>query len=187
MLNRSKDLIMKLFKIITYLTPISILLTAILGIVLISQSEISGIIALMTFFVFYISIILSADLLLIRYANTTKNSLKTVIIYVSASLITFASLAIFDIITFSSLWHILLGLTIIFLLIIQLNILGWAQEKHSLILKLAFFVVLISNLFLATVFLFKIDFYTFRPIIIGTTITSIVFLLVGVINTPKEV
>jgi hypothetical protein len=177
---------MSLFKTITYLTPLSILLTVIFSTLLISQSELSGAIALITFFVFYISIILSADLLLIRYANTTKDNLKTIIIYMSIGLMTFASLTIFDIIAFSNLWHILLGITIVFLLIIQLNILGWSQEKHSLILKLAFFIVLISNLFLATVFLFKIDFYTFKPILIGTTITSVLFLLVGVINTPKE-
>lgn len=79
-----------------------------------------------------------------------------------------------------------MAISIIYLLIIQLNILGWAKQNHSFLLKIAFTIILLSNLFLASVFMFKINLYVLRPYLIATVMISIVFLIIGVLATPKD-
>ena len=95
-------------------------------------------------------------------------------------------LVFLDIISFLSKWNELIGITIIYLLIIQLNILGWSKKEHSFLLKIAFFVILICNLFLAFVYFFKIDVFNIRPFLIITVILSVLFLIIGVLSTPKD-
>jgi len=177
---------MKFYKSIYYLTIISVLLTVVCGIILIAQTDFTAKLLLLTAFSFYASIILSGNALLIKYANTAHQSIKISIIIVGFILITFSAFVFFDIISFISKWHILIGLSVVYLLIIQLNILGWAKENHSFLLKVAFTIILISNLFLASIFFLKLNVYTLRPYLIGTTIVSILFLILGIIVTPKD-
>jgi hypothetical protein len=177
---------MKIFKSIYYLTISSILLTLICIATLVFLNDISSTLVLFTTFLLYSSIILSGNTLLIKYANTTHQKIKTSIILLGFILIGFSFFVFFDIISFISKWNLLIGLSVIYLLIIQLNILGWARENHSFLLKIAFTIILISNLFLASIFFFRLNIYSLRPFLIGTILISIVFLIIGVIVTPKD-
>ncbi len=177
---------MKIFKSIYYLTIISVLLTLFCATYLLMSDDFASKIVLLTTFLFYSSIILSGNALLIKYANTTHHKIKASIIILGFALIIFSIFVFFDFISFISKWNFLIGLSVIYLLIIQLNILGWAKENHSFLLKIAFAIILISNLFLASVFFFKLNTYTLRPYLIGTTIISILFLILGIIVTPKD-
>ncbi len=177
---------MKLYKSIYYLTIITVIATIIVGSSLVLSSDFSSKLVLIATILFYASIIFSGNALLIKYANTTHQKIKLSIIIIGFLLIGFSFLVFFDVISFISQWNLLIGLSIIYLLIIQLNILGWAKENHSFLLKIAFTIILISNLFLASVFLFKINIYALRPYLIATTIISIAFLIIGILATPKD-
>jgi len=177
---------MKVFKSIYYLTLVSIILTIICATTLFFLTDFSSTLVLLTTFLFYSSIILSGNALLIKYSNTTHQKVKVSIIILGFILIAFSVFVFFDIISFISKWNLLIGLSILYLLIIQLNILGWAKENHSFLLKIAFAIILMSNLFLASVFFFKLNIFTLRPYILGTTLASILFLIIGVVVTPKD-
>ncbi len=177
---------MKIFKSIYYLTIISVLLTVICITYLLMSDGFASKMVLFTTFLFYASIILSGNALLIKYANTTHQKIKASIIILGFLLIGFSVFVFFDFISFISKWNFLIGLSVIYLLIIQLNILGWAKENHSFLLKIAFAIILITNLFLSTVFFLKLNIYALRPYLIGTTIISVAFLVLGIIVTPKD-
>jgi hypothetical protein len=177
---------MNLSKSIGIFTLSTVALTAISVIIMTLQSDFHANLFKLGTFLFYTSILLSGNFVVIQFTN--KTSLKTlrIITFLNLILIIFSGLILFDTILFSSAWQILLGVSILYILTIQLTILGWTNDNHSIFHKVLFLIILLTNLFLASVFLFTIDTFELQPLILTSVIISALFLFVSTyINSKK--
>ena len=177
---------MKLNKTISRTALLSIILTIVSVIVMAFQTNFHAHLLKLATFLFYSSILLSGNYILITFSKSTSKKVVQFITLFDFLLIIFSGLVLFDIISFSDTWHLIIGISMLYILSIQLNLLGWSKEKHSLIHKIMFLIVLVSDLFMASIFLFKIDDYGYRPLIITSLLLSALFLLLGIyFNTRK--
>lgn len=178
---------MKIAKIISKTTLLTIILTIISVIVMSFQDNFHAHLFKLATFFFYSSILLSGNYVLVTFAKSTSPKIIQLITISDFFLIVFSGLVLFDIIPFSTSWHLILGISILYILSIQLNLLGWSGNKHSIIHKMIFLIVLLSDLFLASIFIFKINNYGFRPLIITCVILSTLFLLVGIYFNSRKI
>jgi len=160
----------------TFVLLLTLLFTTILNPVLIKWIVLS----------FFLSII-SSGLHILNTHSIIKSKIHTVFIPLFGfSLVIYLGFILFFI-NFANQFHGLIGLFIIFLMFIQLNILGWSTQKHTIWIKLLFLVSLVSNLLLSSIFFFKIDFYEIKPLLITSTLISFSLLIIGIIIHNKRV
>ena len=178
---------MKLSKIINILSITFFVLTIGGLIVLFIQEDFHAYLLKFTAFTFYASILLIGNTILFKYDSKITETVIKLITFFDFGLITFSGLILFDIIPFTESWHVIIGITIFYLLSIQLNLLGWSTNKHNILHKIVFLMVLLANLFIAAVFLFKINQFEYRPYILIAICISLFFFFVGVFNHRKKV
>lgn len=172
----------------TYLKKInlfSIISTLILSIALFFTDILNPVLIKWIALLFYISVISSSLLLLFKYSKTLSKTTELIIKLFSLFLIILFTLTLF-IRSLSPYWNTIIGLSIIFLMVVQLNILGWSKSRHHFSTKLLFLLSLISNLFLSSIFFFKIDFYEIKPFFILSILISASLLLLGVFIQTKK-
>ncbi|MFK8045515.1 MAG: hypothetical protein AB8B72_08465 [Crocinitomicaceae bacterium] len=99
----------------------------------------------------------------------------------TAGLITiaFSFIILYGFFGLSEFWHILLGFTILLVLLVELQMLGWTAKKQGIVTKLTFLIALLSNSFLAFVFIFKISLHNIKPLLVIACLLSILSLFYG--------
>jgi len=137
-------------------------------------------------FSFFISLISSGILILQSYSLILTRIHKIILPLFGITLIIYFAL-ILSSVYFSSQIYYLIGLFIIFIMTIQLNILGWSKQKHTIGIKLLFLFSLLSNLFLSSIFFFKIDLYEIKPFLILSIFISLFILIIGVFIHNKRI
>ena len=162
-----------------------IILSIILLSIIIFFGNINTLLLKSTIITFYSSLIVSGLIILNTYTPTLKR--KTIIGIQSyvVFLILFALTIFFSESFFDKTWNILTTLTLVYILIIQLNILNWSGKSHTFLNKILFLLSLVSNIFLASIFLFKIDFYELKTSIISSFIISFSVFIIGLL-TPNN-
>lgn len=144
-----------------------------MGFINIYQNVVNASLVKINLFFLYTSFLVLSNFLFSTTFQHKKSSL-IILTIVDLVLLTFAFLTIYDIINFIAYWHILIGVTLFYLMIIQLNLIGWSHNKHTLFQKILFLLMLLSNLFLVSLFLFKINLYVFQPVLVTATIVAVV-------------
>ena len=177
---------MTLSKSIGTFTLLTIILTLASGLVMVFQNDFHAHLFKLASFLFYASILLSGNYIVISFTNKTSIRILRLITLFDLILIVFSGLILFDIISFSDSWHIILGISILYILIIQLTILGWSNDKHTILHKILFLIVLLTDLFLASIFLFKLDVFELQPLIMTSLIISGLFLFVSTFINSKK-
>jgi len=137
-------------------------------------------------FSFFISLVSSGILILQSYSPTLTKIHKLIIPLFGILLTIYFFLILFSA-QFSSQIYYLIGLFIIYIMTIQLNILGWSKQKHTIGIKLLFLFSLLSNLFLSSIFFFKIDLYEIKPFLISSIFISLFILMIGVYIHNKRI
>lgn len=136
---------------------------------------------------FYISIISSGLIVLQNFSMMLSKFSKLTLPAFGFALIIYFALTLF-ITSFSSQLMNLVGFSILFLMSIQLNILGWSKVNHTFFIKLLFLISLLTNLFLASIFFFKIDLYELKPFLLLSVLISFSLLITGVlIHNKREI
>ena len=175
---------MNLYKYIQRINVSSILISIVLIIVLqivntLSPTLIKWIALLLT-----ISIVSSGLIILIKFSKKLSKNTLYVITSLGIFIIIFSLLILFSK-HMVELWNILLSVFIIFLLMIQLNTLGWSITNHHFLIKILFLISLISNLFLASVFLLKLGIYEIKPYFTAALLISFIIQMIGVFIQNK--
>ena len=81
--------------------------------------------------------------------------MKKSLIAFAIGLMCFAGLAAFNIVDIQSTWNILIALAVLYITVIQMQLLNW--NKSQQILKFIGLITLVANLYIFTFFIFKID------------------------------
>ena len=171
-------------QIIKYLKTFSIITTIILVLIMFFGSILNALLIKFTLISFYTSIITSGLVILKKYATSLKPIVFKLITIFGCLLIIFLVSILFSS-DLLKLWELFFGLNLLFILIIQLNILGWSKPKHHILYKTLFFLAIVTNTFLASIFFFNISLSELKPIILIAIITSFVIFIIGV-TTKKE-
>lgn len=77
-------------------------------------------------------------------------------------------------------WHVILSSGILYLLISELQLLGWTHKKQGAFVKIPISLALVSNIFLAFIIMFKVPILALKPYIIASIIASLAVLVYGV-------
>ena len=170
---------MRLKRIVSLTSLISSVLTVSLFAFVYFQNNISSTLVQFGLFFLFTSALGFGNLALWEFNSSASGQLKKILTVINFSLVFFAGLISFNIIPFGSTWHILTGLGIIYLLTVQLQLLGWSYERQSLLNKIVLALVLLSNLFLAALFIFRLDYYQLRPLIILSVLIAILAIFYG--------
>jgi len=178
---------MHLFKWVKHATLISISLSIMMLIIMFIRSEFSGAEIKSAMFLVYASALFSLNYILITYCYTIPKNIKKILVYTGLGLIVFAALIIFNILAFNQFWNVLVGLSILFLLAIELQLLGWSMKKQPFTSILMLCLSLLSNLFIATLFFFKLSFYFLTPFIYISGVVSMLIFFYGLyFYQPKQ-
>ncbi len=163
-------------------------LSTILGIltILFFQDNFKSIILKLTCFLFYCSILLIGNLILISNTKSTSKVIVNIITAIDASLIILGLLILLDVLSFINFWHTILGISILYITSLQLNLLGWSQHKHAIINKIYFFLILCVNLFLAAIFFLKLNRNILDPFILIAVIISACFFVLGTYSASRK-
>jgi hypothetical protein len=166
---------------------VSLIITAILTVWLMLTDFMNPALIKWIAFTFYISIISSGLIILQNFSIKLSKFSKLTIPVFGFGLVVYFILILF-LPDFSNQILNLIGFSIIFLMSIQLNILGWSKTNHTFLVKLIFLISLLTNLFLASVFFFKIDMYEIKPYLLVSILISFSLLIIGVlIHNKKEI
>jgi len=164
----------------------SIVSTLILLLSLIFTGLMNPLLIKWTLFSFFISLVSSGIHILHSYSLILTRIHKIILPLFGITLIIYFAL-ILSSVYFSSQIYYLIGLFIIYIMTIQLNILGWSKQKHTIGIKLLFLFSLLSNLFLSSIFFFKIDLYEIKPFLISSIFISLFILMIGVYIHNKRI
>lgn len=170
---------MKKKQLLNILICLSIGLTVTLGTCVFFQLSLHPTTIKSLLFFGFSSVILLLISLLTVQCRTCLPHLEKRLVYTGISLIIGALIIFFGWFGSSVLWHIIIGGSIIYLLLIELQLLGWTNNKQSIFVKIIFAIAFISNLFLASLFLFKIPIAFLKPLIFSASIFSILALFYG--------
>lgn len=119
------------------------------------------------------------------FRKDTPNVLKKLTWISGHILVIFTFLVSFDIIPFLASWNWLLAFAILFVLLVQLQLLTWGNRVHQFVRFSALFVIL-SDLFLVFFFIAKWKNYHFETWINLAAVLSIVFTCVGLIFLKEK-
>jgi hypothetical protein len=164
----------KIFGLLTIIAALSMLsLTVVIGMQSIMASSF---LIKSAIFNLCILISLSGFFLLTTYGNPPVKIKIGIYIY-GAVLALIGGLVSFDIIDFVAYWNILIGLYVLYITIIQLQLLKW--EKSRSLLKLFGLLMLLSNLFIIIFFLAKLSMSPLSLVLDIAVVISIFSFLIG--------
>ncbi len=102
------------------------------------------------------------------------------------SLILFSALVSFNVVAIISTYNLLIGFGLIYLLLVQLQLLNWGR-KVGIITKIASFTLIGSTVFLALFFIAKWQYAGLRMIIDIAIYTAVISFLLGLFSIRKTV
>ncbi|NOQ70822.1 MAG: hypothetical protein GQ574_02405 [Crocinitomix sp.] len=136
--------------------------------------------------VFTISIVMSGTYLLNAHSSQTNATIKLGIGVLGLALIIFSALVSFNIIPILTTYNWLITLGILYVLLVQLQLLQWGNSP-SIISKICAFIVILTNLFLIIFFIAKWRYSAISSVIDIAVVLSVVAFLIGVIANKKKV
>ncbi len=170
---------MNIKRIISLGTLVSFIFTILTFTVIYFQDDINAIFVQFGLFMVFVSTLFFANFALFEFSVSTSLKIKRSLSITNFILSAISGLVFFDFIPFSSSWHILVGLGIVYLLTVQLQLLGWSGSRHSLLDKIIFTIVLVSNIFLAAIFIFRLDYFQLEALTYVAVAIAILSLLYG--------
>ncbi|PZE17933.1 hypothetical protein DNU06_04760 [Putridiphycobacter roseus] len=139
-------------------------------------------------FLIYSTAILSLNYILAEHCHSIPVPIKKLLVYTGFSLIGYALLVLFNVLSFEKAWFILIGLSILFLLAIELQLLGWTIKQQPFYMVILIALSLLSNLFIAFLFLFKLSFPVLIPFVyLSGTISMLIFFYGLYFYQPKQI
>ncbi len=125
-----------------------------------------------------------SGLFVLRQFCSPSPILKKSLIGFAIGLMCFAGLAAFNIVDIQSTWNILIALAVLYITIIQMQLLNW--NKSQQILKFIGLITLVANLYIFTFFIFKIDSPGAGFILDIAALASIISFLIGLVLIRKK-
>jgi len=175
---------MKLKNSIGILASISAISLIVLAFVMMSQSvAVSAVLVQISIFNFAVLLSLSGLFVLRQYCSPSP-MIKKLLIGFALILICFGGLVAFDIINIQATWNILIALSVLYITIIQMQLLNW--NKSQQILKLIGMITLVSNIYIFTFFIFKIHSPGAGFILDIAALASIISFLIGLVLVRKK-
>lgn len=137
-------------------------------------------------FLFVVTVVLSSEYLLKNYSTSTSPISRKIIHAFSGSFVLFSLLVSFDILSFEHTYNWLIATGIIYILVVQLQLLNW-EGKSALLVKVCSFFVLISNIFLTFFFIAKWSYAGLNLWLNIAVALSVISFIIGIILTkdPK--
>ncbi|MFK8038004.1 MAG: hypothetical protein AB8B74_06930 [Crocinitomicaceae bacterium] len=166
-------------RILNIFILINVSLSVVLGFIVLFQFSINPVLIKSLFFFGFSSTVALLMGLLITECHTCPPFLEKLLFYIGLSLILCAFVIFFGLFGTGMLWHVIISAGIIYLLMVELQLLGWTDIKQSILIKITFAIALLSNLFLAYIFLFKVSTLSLKPIIFSASALSIISLFYG--------
>ena len=115
------------------------------------------------------------------FSENTSRRVKLLTWYSAGFLVLFALLVCFNILPFSTCWNWLIVFGILFILLVQLQLLQWGQRVPQLV-RYSTLLIMICDFFLVFFFIAKWENYLFGPWINFVTVLSIVLTFLGLIS-----
>lgn len=132
------------------------------------------------------SIVALAGIYLIDVFKKDGASIWRKITFASGALIILLSFLVsFNIINFLSSWNWLVVFIILYILLVQIQLLNWKNQVH-IITRTSTFIIIICDLFLALFFSANWHSYKLEVYIELSAVISIVFTFIGLIFLPKS-
>lgn len=179
---------MKRLKIIQYGLILSLSVSIFAGLVVFFEFSFHHFLIETLFYFCFATTILALMQILLDYCPECPQNLQTRLVYLGFSILFLGFFVWYNIFTASIFWHILIGTSVLFLLAVELQLLGWTKTKQPLLVKLIFLLSILSNLFLAFILFFKVALLSLYPIIIGACVISILVLFYGLyIRKPNHI
>lgn len=167
--------------ILTILAAISLVT---LGFVMMSQNvAVSATLVKISIFNFCLLIALSG-LFIVRQFCEPQPLMQKLLLIFAIVIILFGGLAAFNIIDIHQTWNLLIGLSVLYVTLIQMQILNWSKSKQ--LLKVIGLLTFVSNIYIFTFFVFKISSAQAGLILDIAVLTSIISFLVGLLITRKK-
>ena len=114
-----------------------------------------------------------------------KNSTRKIVWILGALLSIFGCIVAFNILHFSSYWAYLVGAGLIFITIVQMQILDWEQSKG--ILKVLGLLTLVANIYIIAFFIFKLTPESMAKLFdIAVLVSTFAFLVGLIFYCPKK-
>ncbi|MBN4072699.1 hypothetical protein JYT74_01535 [Crocinitomix catalasitica] len=110
---------------------------------------------------------------------------KTGIFALGSLLLLLGALVCFNLIDFLSSINWLISLGIIFLMLVQLQLLGWGSKTGSII-KISSLLIILSNIFLAIFFITKMEYADLEIWIHGSILCSLIAFIIGLLFVSKS-
>lgn len=156
----------------------------ILGIVLLSKGIMFKAIIL-KFAMFNMSLlIVLCGLHLVESHTTPTRFAKGSIWFLGLFVAIFSIVVIFDIVDAKATWNLLIGLAVVFITLVQLQLMKWEKSKN--LLKLLGLITLLSNIFIAVYFLAMLSFESLGIMLDITVIASVFSFLIGLILSRQK-
>ena len=175
---------MKIKNIIGLSTVLSAVLMIVLIIIMTSQDILVDAILIKTSIFNIVLLFAFSGLYITNQHCTPKPIVKKTITLISLLLIAYGGLVAFDLLPIHLNWNILVSLGILYITIIQMQLLKWEKSKN--LLKFIGFLTLLANIFIITYYLFKLKYQFIGLILDIAVITSIFTFLIGLILSPKK-
>ncbi|MFT5819517.1 MAG: hypothetical protein ACI8ZM_000741 [Crocinitomix sp.] len=137
-------------------------------------------------FVFTIAIVMSGTYLLSAFSPQTNPKIKIGIAAIGVLLIIFSGLVSFNIIPVLSTYNWLMALGILYVLLVQLQLMKWGNSP-SIISKICSFIVILANLFLLIFFIAQWRYSAISGIIDITVTATLIAFLIGILANKKAV
>jgi hypothetical protein len=151
-----------------------------MSIIIVFQISLEAVFFKLLFFSGYVSIIFSLMYVLIHFCSTCPIKLERILIFIGFLIAGLGFITFFGLFNANLIWNISIAIGIVYLLMIELQLLGWTDLKQNIRVKITFAIALVSNFFLAYIFLFKVPTLTFKPFIYIAAILSVLALFYGV-------
>jgi uncharacterized protein with PQ loop repeat len=123
--------------------------------------------------------IFSLMTLLVAYCRTCSQKVLKLLTYFGISICSIGFIIWYGFLNTYVFWHFALGLGVLFLLMIELQFLGWTKKKQGLLIKVPILMALMANLFIAFILFFKVDLATLKPFIFASVAISVLCLFFG--------
>ncbi len=179
---------MNIFKWVKIATIIAIPSSILFLLFVFIRNEYAGFEIKSSMFLIYTSMLLSLNYILIEYCYTIPKTIKKVLVLIGLGLILFAAVVLFNLLPFEHFWFIIIGLSILFILAIELQLLGWTIKQQPFYLVLLLALSLLSNLFIAILFFFALSFPFLNPFIYISGVVSLLIFFYGLYYyQPKQI
>ncbi len=177
---------MDLKKIVRLGTLVVFTATISIFIIILFQKKIHYELVQLGLFLLFTTSIFIGNYILNEFCNAASEKTKKILTFSNFFISAFGLLVFFNILSYEYFWRLAVGIGIISLASIQLQLIGWSSVKQNVLGKAMLAIVLVANLFLASVFIFDIKTQQIRPLIYTAVAISILTFAYGLYFSPSN-